>query len=150
MRDGAHAREDHVADLLVGVEARGRGQGLADDGGRVGDAGRGQGRGREPDAFLEERDGGEEQEGEDGDDGEEVDVVLFVFCCCCFDFVALLLFLEERRGRSAKRGNRWVSETRAFRKMGEIFSANENNLGRKKKKEEEEKKNAPARPWPGP
>ena len=79
VRHGADARQDHVRDLLVGVEARSGGQGLLDHGGRVGDAGGGEGRRGQPNALPEQGDRGEEREGEDGDDREEVDVVLFRF-----------------------------------------------------------------------
>lgn len=75
VRDGADALENHVGDLLVGVEAEPGQQRALEEQGVVGDAGGREGRGQEGRALHDERDRGQDEEGEDGDDGEEVDVV---------------------------------------------------------------------------
>ena len=72
--DGGELLEDHVGDLLVGVEAEGGDEGARGCGLEV-DARGGEGVRGEFGAFHEAGDGQEQEEGHDGDDGEEVDVV---------------------------------------------------------------------------
>lgn len=64
-----------MVDLLVGVEAEARYQGLLDDLACVGNAQGLHSRGGELDPLCEEGDRSQQQEGHDCDDAEQVDVV---------------------------------------------------------------------------